>query len=77
MHWPRSFLLRKTKGFTHGRRDCRWADNLPRYFRQRRYGRGIAPSNAKAAPVVKFSALDQALQGRRRADQSTALAWPP
>ena len=39
MHWSWSFLLRKTKGFTHGRRNCRWADNLPRHLRQRRHGR--------------------------------------
>jgi hypothetical protein len=39
MHWPQSFLLRKTKGFTHGRGNCRWADNLPRHLRQRRHGR--------------------------------------
>jgi hypothetical protein len=39
VHWPRSFLLRKSKGFTHGRRNCRWADDLPRHLRQRRHGR--------------------------------------
>ena len=39
MHWPRSFLLRKAKGFTYGCRNCRRADNLPRHLRQRRHGR--------------------------------------